>query len=62
VYHPGLLLHLFLDNLGAHYDIPSLYHAHVNNVNVIFLPKNTTHKLQPLGDVAFGACKRASLL
>jgi DDE superfamily endonuclease len=60
-YPEGLQLHLLLDNLGAHHDMKSLLHAANNNVNVIFFPRNTTHKLQPLDDVAFAGCKLAAV-
>mmetsp|Transcript_3707 Transcript_3707/g.8975 ORF Transcript_3707/g.8975 Transcript_3707/m.8975 type:complete len:529 (-) Transcript_3707:83-1669(-) len=57
---PGLVQYLLLDNLAAHHNPEALAVAEDNWVEIIFFPKNTTHLVQPLDDVALASVKKAA--
>jgi len=52
--YPGLNSVLYMDRLGSHTTPEILATALENHIQVVLLPANTTHFLQPLDDCVFG--------
>jgi len=50
---------LLMDNLGAHLDTAAIIALHKAGHFICYLPKNTTHFLQPLDGAYFGAWRAA---
>ena len=55
--YPGLNSVLYMDRLGSHTTPEILATALENHIQVVLLPANTTHFLQPLDDCVFGLFK-----